>query len=143
LLLDKLFRPSTCYSRTFPASAISSVIPCPVPVIPKQSTMDGGGGGGYYKYRCKNWLTYNCESWVWVNGAVCANCLVRNGVGLANKMIKYVVQAQGREAETPGRSIITQELRVSRLDSPPNYTCFEIVSIDYGHEAMWREKDKP
>lgn len=33
-------------------------------------------GGGYYKYRCKNWLTYNCEEWVWVNGAACVNCLV-------------------------------------------------------------------
>lgn len=62
---------------------------------------------------------------------------------IANIMIKYVVQAQGREAETPGRSITTQELHMSRLDSPPNYKSFEIVSIDDGHDAMWREKDKP
>jgi hypothetical protein len=57
-------------------------------------------------------------------------------------MIKYVVQAQGREAETPHRSITTQELRVSRLDSPPNYTSLEIVSISHGHEVMWKEKGK-
>ena len=35
------------------------------------------GSGGYYKYRCKYWLTYNCPNWVWVNNAPCAHCLVR------------------------------------------------------------------
>ena len=34
------------------------------------------GGGGFYKYRCKNWLTYDCTEWVWVNGTACVNCLV-------------------------------------------------------------------
>jgi hypothetical protein len=34
------------------------------------------GSGGYYKYRCKFWLTYNCPNWVWVNNALCAHCLV-------------------------------------------------------------------
>lgn len=57
-------------------------------------------------------------------------------------MIKYVVQAQGRKAETPRRAITTQELRVSPLDSPPNCTSFEIVSISHGHEVKWKEKDK-
>ncbi|KAI9744868.1 MAG: hypothetical protein M1818_001793 [Claussenomyces sp. TS43310] len=33
------------------------------------------GSGGYYKYRCKHWLTYNCPHWVWVNGAACAHCM--------------------------------------------------------------------
>ncbi|KIN01536.1 hypothetical protein OIDMADRAFT_122646 [Oidiodendron maius Zn] len=33
------------------------------------------GSGGYYKYRCKYWLTYNCPNWVWVNNAPCAHCL--------------------------------------------------------------------
>ncbi|KAF8862763.1 hypothetical protein BDZ45DRAFT_798940 [Acephala macrosclerotiorum] len=33
------------------------------------------GSGGYYKYRCKYWLTYNCPHWVWVNNAPCAHCL--------------------------------------------------------------------
>ena len=35
------------------------------------------GTGGYFKYRCKYWLTYNCPNWVWVNNAPCAHCLVR------------------------------------------------------------------
>src|ERR1700712_5753689 len=34
------------------------------------------GSGGYYKYRCKYWLTHNCPNWVWVNNAPCAHCLV-------------------------------------------------------------------
>ncbi|KUJ09876.1 uncharacterized protein LY89DRAFT_689786 [Mollisia scopiformis] len=33
------------------------------------------GSGGYYKYRYKFWLTYNCPKWVWVNNAPCAHCL--------------------------------------------------------------------
>ncbi|PSS22034.1 hypothetical protein M430DRAFT_40825 [Amorphotheca resinae ATCC 22711] len=41
------------------------------------------GTGGYYKYRCKYWLTYNCPNWVWVNNASCAHCL-----------------AEGRDSET-------------------------------------------
>ncbi|KAK3683678.1 hypothetical protein B0T22DRAFT_483502 [Podospora appendiculata] len=40
------------------------------------------GSGGFYKYRCKHFLTHNCNNWVWVNGAACACCL-----------------AEGREAE--------------------------------------------
>ncbi|CZS96535.1 hypothetical protein WAI453_010013 [Rhynchosporium graminicola] len=33
------------------------------------------GSGGYYKYRCKYWMTYNCPNWVWVNNSPCAHCL--------------------------------------------------------------------
>ncbi|KAM7222082.1 hypothetical protein V8F06_002587 [Rhypophila decipiens] len=44
------------------------------------------GSGGFYKYRCKHFLTYNCNNWVYVNGAACACCL-----------------AEGRdEKQTPG-----------------------------------------
>ena len=32
--------------------------------------------GGFYKYRCKHFLTYNCNHWVYVAGAACASCLV-------------------------------------------------------------------
>jgi hypothetical protein len=31
--------------------------------------------GGFYKYRCKYFYTYNCQSWVWVNNSPCATCL--------------------------------------------------------------------
>jgi len=34
------------------------------------------GSGGYYKYRCKNWLEWECPNWVWINNAPCARCLV-------------------------------------------------------------------
>ncbi|KAI1209250.1 uncharacterized protein F4807DRAFT_460941 [Annulohypoxylon truncatum] len=30
--------------------------------------------GGYYKYRCKYFLSHNCNNWVYVNGSPCANC---------------------------------------------------------------------
>ncbi|KAL7276624.1 hypothetical protein RUND412_000390 [Rhizina undulata] len=34
-----------------------------------------GGSGGYYKFRCKNFFTYNCGNWVWVNHSACAECV--------------------------------------------------------------------
>ncbi|KAK3371242.1 hypothetical protein B0T24DRAFT_628211, partial [Lasiosphaeria ovina] len=33
------------------------------------------GSGGFYKYRCKYFLSNNCQNWVWVNYAACAVCL--------------------------------------------------------------------
>jgi hypothetical protein len=35
------------------------------------------GSGGFYKYRCKYFLSHNCPNWVYCNGHACANCLVR------------------------------------------------------------------
>ena len=35
------------------------------------------GSGGFYKYRCKYFLTHNCPNWVYANGHACALCLVR------------------------------------------------------------------
>ncbi|KAG0641449.1 hypothetical protein HOY80DRAFT_1135259 [Tuber brumale] len=32
-------------------------------------------GSGFYKFRCKYWLTYNCRQWVWVNNSACAECV--------------------------------------------------------------------
>lgn len=34
-------------------------------------------GGGYYKYRCKYFLTYNCQNWVYSTDTACAACSVR------------------------------------------------------------------
>lgn len=31
--------------------------------------------GGYFRYRCMYFWTRNCDSWIWVNKAVCASCL--------------------------------------------------------------------
>lgn len=34
------------------------------------------GSGGFYKYRCKYFLTHDCPNWVFVNYAPCADCCV-------------------------------------------------------------------
>ncbi|KAK3386981.1 hypothetical protein B0H63DRAFT_144641 [Podospora didyma] len=39
------------------------------------------GSGGFYKYRCKYFLPYNCQNWVWVNYAACASCLAEGREG--------------------------------------------------------------
>ncbi|KAK3371633.1 hypothetical protein B0T24DRAFT_629862 [Lasiosphaeria ovina] len=36
------------------------------------------GSGGFYKYRCKYFITQNCQNWVWVNYATCA-CSLADG----------------------------------------------------------------
>ncbi|KAG4032910.1 hypothetical protein MFRU_006g03680 [Monilinia fructicola] len=87
-----------------------------------------GSGGGYYKYRCKYWLTYNCPHWVWVNNAPCAYCL-----------------ADGRDDE----HIPTSQFKMSREICVPKfedgnlyYTLMEIVAssdFDYG----WVVKEPP
>lgn len=33
-------------------------------------------GQGFYKYRCKYFLTHNCQNWLYVIDRPCANCLV-------------------------------------------------------------------
>ncbi|RPB18822.1 hypothetical protein L211DRAFT_690012 [Terfezia boudieri ATCC MYA-4762] len=33
-------------------------------------------GSGYYRFRCKNFYTHNCENWVWVNNSPCAECVM-------------------------------------------------------------------
>ncbi|OAR05846.1 hypothetical protein LLEC1_07537 [Akanthomyces lecanii] len=33
-------------------------------------------GGGFYKYRCKYFLSHDCKNWVWVNDTPCSTCLV-------------------------------------------------------------------
>ncbi|KAH8601440.1 hypothetical protein B0O99DRAFT_681459 [Bisporella sp. PMI_857] len=71
--------------------------------------------GGYYKYRCKYWLTFNCPNWVWVNNAPCAHCL-----------------ADGRDSEG---ALISVPFRISREVYVPqlehgflNYILMEIVA---------------
>ncbi|KAI5812934.1 hypothetical protein BZA77DRAFT_322667 [Pyronema omphalodes] len=36
---------------------------------------DGPEGPGYHRFKCKFWLTYNCNNWTWVNGSACAECV--------------------------------------------------------------------
>ncbi|KAI1199351.1 hypothetical protein F5X97DRAFT_341707 [Nemania serpens] len=32
------------------------------------------GTGGYYRFRCRFFLTHNCQNWVYIRDAVCAEC---------------------------------------------------------------------
>ncbi|KAI0876516.1 hypothetical protein GGS24DRAFT_451151 [Hypoxylon argillaceum] len=34
------------------------------------------GGGGFYKFRCKYFLSHECPNWVYLNGSACAECAV-------------------------------------------------------------------
>ncbi|KAL3421454.1 hypothetical protein PVAG01_07899 [Phlyctema vagabunda] len=87
------------------------------------------GSGGYYKYRCKYWLTFNCPHWVWVNNAPCAHCL-----------------ADGRDSDLNIKSTST---RVSRDIYVPHikngtfqYTLMEIIAAS-DFDSGWLVKDKP
>lgn len=87
------------------------------------------GQGGYYKYRCKYWLTFNCPHWVWVNNAPCAHCL-----------------ADGRDSDM---DIVTASSRASRDIYVPQiengtfqYTLMEIIAASE-FDSGWLVKDKP
>lgn len=87
------------------------------------------GSGGYYKYRCKYWLTYNCPNWVWVNNAPCAHCL-----------------ADGRDSDT---AMMSGPLRISREIYVPqfengflHYTIMEIIAAS-DTDSGWSVKDLP
>ncbi|KAF7891258.1 uncharacterized protein EAF02_001583 [Botrytis sinoallii] len=89
-----------------------------------------GSGGGYYKYRCKYWLLYNCENWVWVNNESCAKCL-----------------ASGRDETIVSAS----QLRMSREIFVPQiqdgnlyYTVMEIVALsDFDSGWIVKEPKSP
>ncbi|KAK0120078.1 hypothetical protein ONS95_011491 [Cadophora gregata] len=87
------------------------------------------GSGGYYKYRCKYWLTYNCPHWVWVNNAPCAHCL-----------------ADGRDSEMAEMSApfrLSREVFVPQFeDGMLLYTVMEIVAgSDW--DSGWAVKETP
>jgi len=87
------------------------------------------GSGGYYKYRCKYWLTYNCPHWVWVNNAPCAHCL-----------------ADGRDSDVavmPGPFRISREVYVPQLENGSlHYTIMEIIAAS-DFDSGWAVKDLP
>ncbi|CAK7229336.1 hypothetical protein SCUCBS95973_007186 [Sporothrix curviconia] len=47
------------------------------------------GSGGFYKYRCKYFLSHDCPNWVFVNNAPCADCC-----------------AAGRDTHDPGQDLL-------------------------------------
>jgi len=87
------------------------------------------GSGGYYKYRCKYWLTFNCPHWVWVNNAACAYCL-----------------ADGRDAAVGVSSTnfrVSRDIYVPRVeDGTFHYTLMEIISTGDWNSG-WVMKEKP
>jgi len=87
------------------------------------------GSGGYYKYRCKYWLTYDCPNWVWVNNSPCAHCL-----------------AEGRESDEIafiGSSHISKEIYVPQVEN--GTLCYTIMEIVAGGPTgiAWALKPKP
>ena len=91
------------------------------------------GSGGFYKYRCKYFLTHNCPHWVYVNGAPCAYCC-----------------AEGREAdETENMSpaqqrLTTREICVPRVcEGTLQYTLMEFVESGAGNYWAVRYKMPP
>jgi len=86
------------------------------------------GSGGYYKYRCKYWLTYNCPHWVWVNNAPCAHCL-----------------ADGRDEETvmPPTFRISREIYVPQFENGSlNYIMMGIIAAS-DFDSGWAVKTAP
>ncbi|KAG0651503.1 hypothetical protein D0Z07_1895 [Hyphodiscus hymeniophilus] len=87
------------------------------------------GSGGYYKYRCKYWLTYNCPNWVWVNNAPCAHCL-----------------AEGRDSDTTMASSpfrISHEVFVPQIENGSlHYIIMEIVAAS-DTDCGWAVKERP
>lgn len=87
------------------------------------------GSGGYYKYRCKYWMTYNCPHWVWVNNAPCAHCL-----------------ADGRDSDAaimPGPFRISREVYVPQLENGSlHYALMEIIAAS-DFDSGWAVKDLP
>ncbi|TVY21016.1 hypothetical protein LARI1_G000576, partial [Lachnellula arida] len=87
------------------------------------------GSGGYYKYRCKYFLTHNCPHWVWVHNAPCAYCL-----------------AEGRDSDvglmpTPFR--LSQEVYVPHLENGAlHYIIMEIIATS-DTDSGWVVKDLP
>jgi len=87
------------------------------------------GSGGYYKYRCKYWLTYNCPNWVWVNDAPCAHCL-----------------ADGRDSDTavmPGHFRISREVYVPQFEN--GFLHYMVMGIIAGSDtdSGWVIKQQP
>lgn len=93
------------------------------------------GSGGYYKYRCKYFLTHNCPNWVWVNNATCASCLVSLKCETIDpKPFSKKRQADGRDSDAAGKSsrlCLSREIYVPQLENGfLQYTMMEIVAAD-------------
>lgn len=103
------------------------------------------GSGGYFKYRCKYWLTYNCPNWVWFNNTPCANCLVSLQFSFQEHRAD-VVQSEGRDSDTAMMSTpfhISREVFAPQIENGSlHYIVMEIVAAsDTG--SAWAVKEVP
>lgn len=101
-----------------------------------------GSGRGYYKYRCKYWLTFNCQNWVWVNNAPCAHCMVRHQ-SRCKHVHANINQASGRDDEDiPASQLeLSREVFVPRFEKGSlYYTLMEIVASS-DHDCGWVLKE--
>jgi hypothetical protein len=103
------------------------------------------GSAGYYKYRCKYFLTHNCPHWVWVNNASCAHCLVSVTSIIYAKRINKC-QADGRdsvEAFMPSPFRLSREIYVPQFENGAlQYIIFEIIS-NSETDSGWTIKEQP
>jgi len=87
------------------------------------------GSGGYYKYRCKYFLSHNCPHWVWVNHAPCAHCL-----------------ADGRDSDgavIPGPFRLSREVYVPRIENGAlHYIIMEITATSDA-DSGWTVRELP
>ena len=119
---------------------------------------------GFYKYRCKYFLTHNCPNWVYCHGHPCALCLV-NSQHLSHNLHLAAVsnhspQAEGRDADEsrPAMSSHSQFSTAWRQQMPPTstdicvpqaiqgtlrYTVMEIIPAeDSASRAYWVLREK-
>ncbi|GJN74495.1 hypothetical protein JDV02_006043 [Purpureocillium takamizusanense] len=86
------------------------------------------GGNGFYKYRCKYFMSHNCPNWVWVANSPCASCL-----------------ADGREneqAKMPAWATISRDIVAPRVrDGVLQYVVMELVPPTEPGET-WTLRDK-
>ena len=107
------------------------------------------GSGGFYRYRCKYWLTHNCNNWVYVNGAACAYCVVSFGPWVSDvghsETDKDCGQADGRESmeseTTAPAHHFSREICVPRVcDGTLQYMLMELVESGTGNYWAVRHK---
>lgn len=112
------------------------------------------GSGGFYKYRCKYFLTHNCPHWVYVNGAPCAYCCVSLGATQSRLPgLTLLIQAEGREADDENETettshhlarMTTREICVPRVsEGTLQYTLMEFVESGQGNYWAVRYKMPP
>lgn len=96
------------------------------------------GSGGYHQFRCKYFLTHNCNNWVWVANTACASCMVSENPSRAGEnhlAADHRTQAEGRDAGEPAGAEpgggFCREMFVRQVqDGTSQYTLMELVATE-------------